>query len=37
MDNSRLNSLGWRPKTSIAVGLEKMYAWFLQSQDARIS
>lgn len=36
MDNSRLNSLGWRPKTSIAVGLEKMYAWFLQSQDARI-
>ena len=28
MDNSRLHALGWRPKTAIREGLEKMYAWF---------
>jgi len=28
MDNSRLAALGWRPKTTIRAGLEKMYAWF---------
>ena len=28
MDNARLHALGWRPKTTIRQGLEKMYAWF---------
>lgn len=36
MDSSRLNSLGWQSKTSIADGLEKMYQWFVQSQEAQI-
>ena len=28
MDNSRLQALGWRPKTTLRQGLEKMYAWY---------
>jgi len=31
MDNTRLHALGWRPKTSIAVGMHKMYKWFLDN------
>lgn len=29
MDNSRLHGLGWQPKTSIAEGMRKLYAWWL--------
>ena len=28
MDNARLHALGWRPRSTIRDGLEKMYAWF---------
>ena len=29
MDNTRLNALGWKPKTSIPEGMRKMYAYFV--------
>jgi GDP-L-fucose synthase len=29
MDNTRLNALGWKPKTSIPEGMKKMYAYFV--------
>lgn len=35
MENSRLHALGWRPKTSIRAGLEKMYAWFQETGGRR--
>ncbi|MFK7942127.1 MAG: GDP-L-fucose synthase family protein [Paracoccaceae bacterium] len=35
MDNTRLNALGWRPKTSIRAGLDKMYAWFRETGGQR--
>jgi len=35
MENSRLHALGWRPKVSIREGLEKMYAWFLETGGVR--
>ncbi len=28
MDSSRLLAMGWRPKTSLAEGLRKTYAWY---------
>jgi GDP-L-fucose synthase len=31
LDSKELFSLGWRPKVSLRVGLEKAYRWFLQS------
>jgi GDP-L-fucose synthase len=37
MDNTRLMALGWRPTVSIEAGLKKMYAWFLKSDNLRIS
>lgn len=35
MDNSRLHALGWRPNTTIRVGLEKMYGWFVATGGQR--
>lgn len=35
MDNSKLAALGWRPKLSIEAGLQKMYAWFVESSELR--
>ncbi len=35
MDNSKLHALGWRPKTEIRQGLEKMYAWFQETGGER--
>lgn len=29
MDNSRIERLGWKAQTSIAQGIQKMYAWWL--------
>ena len=28
MDNGRLHSLGWKPRTSIEAGMHKMYDWW---------
>lgn len=30
LDSSKINSLGWEPKTSIEEGLEKTYKWFIE-------
>lgn len=35
MDNTRLRALGWRPNTSIADGLRKMYAWWQNDEMPR--
>lgn len=35
MDNSRLHALGWRPKSSIRAGLEKMYDWYRRTGGDR--
>lgn len=32
MDNSRIKNLGWKAQTSIADGIQKMYAWWLTTQ-----
>ncbi len=32
LDVSRLSDLGWQPRTSLAEGVERTYAWFLQNQ-----
>lgn len=29
MDSSRINALGWEPKTSLREGIEKTYRWYL--------
>ncbi len=34
MDSSRLASLGWRPHTSLEVGVRAAYAWFLENRVA---
>ena len=34
MDSSRLVSLGWRPRTSLEVGVRATYAWFLENRLA---
>jgi GDP-L-fucose synthase len=34
MDSSRLASLGWRPRTSLEVGVRTTYAWFLENRVA---
>lgn len=36
MDNHRIENLGWRAKTPIAQGIQKMYAWWL-STHGRVS
>ncbi len=33
IDTSRMDQLGWQPKVSLRDGLERTYAWFLQSQQ----
>lgn len=33
MDISRLNDMGWKAKMPLREGLEKTYAWFLESQN----
>jgi len=33
MDVSRLGKLGWKAKTTLKVGLQVTYVWFLQHQD----
>ena len=33
MDVSRLSSLGWKAKTSLADGIKLAYQWFLDNQD----
>jgi GDP-L-fucose synthase len=33
MDSSRLFATGWRPKTSLEDGLQKAYAWYLQTMS----
>ncbi len=30
LDTTRLNQLGWQPKTSLKEGIEKTYAWFVE-------
>ena len=35
MDNRRIRALGWKPKTSLRAGLQKMYAWFCAQENAR--
>jgi GDP-L-fucose synthase len=34
MDSRRLASLGWRPRTSLEVGVRATYAWFLENRLA---
>ncbi|MCU0900692.1 MAG: GDP-L-fucose synthase [Cypionkella sp.] len=34
MDNTRLHSLGWHPKTTIRDGMHKMYRWWVSSTSA---
>jgi GDP-L-fucose synthase len=35
LDVSRINSLGWKFKTELRVGIEKTYNWFLKNIEAR--
>ncbi|MEL7469854.1 MAG: GDP-L-fucose synthase [Pseudomonadota bacterium] len=35
MDNGTLHAMGWRPKTDIRAGLEKMYDWFQRTGGVR--
>ena len=35
MDNTRLHALGWQPTNTIRAGLEKMYAWFVETGGRR--
>ena len=37
LDSSELRALGWQPKTSLRMGLEKTYRWFLETaKDDRL-
>ena len=31
LDSSRINSLGWKPKTSLEEGIKKTYRWYISS------
>jgi len=33
LDSSKLLSMGWKPKTPLKEGLERMYRWFLENPD----
>jgi len=35
LDVSRINSLGWKHKTELKVGIEKTYFWFLKNLEVR--
>ena len=35
LDVSRINSLGWKYKTELRVGIEKTYSWFLKNLEVR--
>lgn len=35
MDNSKIDALGWRPKTDLRAGLAKMYRWFRETGGNR--
>ena len=35
MENSRLHTLGWKPRVTLREGLEKMYAWFQETGGKR--
>ncbi|MCU0406737.1 MAG: GDP-L-fucose synthase [Ignavibacteriaceae bacterium] len=35
LDVSRINSLGWKYKTELRVGIEKIYSWFLRNLEVR--
>jgi GDP-L-fucose synthase len=37
MNNMRLHNLGWKPKTSIADGVRKMYEWWVSSSSEAIA
>lgn len=32
-DNGKILALGWKPTTSLKIGLEKSYEWFLQNKN----
>jgi len=32
LDSSRLQTMGWRPRTTLRTGLEKTYNWFLETR-----
>ena len=34
LDSSRIFNMGWNPRISLNEGLEKTYAWFLQSSTS---
>lgn len=33
LDTTKIQQLGWKPKTSLRDGLTKMYAWYVENQD----
>lgn len=33
LDTAKVNSLGWKARTSLKEGLEKMYRWYLENKD----
>jgi GDP-L-fucose synthase len=37
LDSAKFLSLGWRPTTTIELGLEKTYAWFLEHVAGKAS
>lgn len=36
LDVSRINSLGWKHKTELKIGIDKTYHWFLKNLEFRI-
>ena len=35
LDSSKINSLGWRPRTKLKTGIKMTYEWFLQQPSIR--